>query len=85
MMSEALRSAIASIASRRRSIRSVRQSLASSTAERMQVALVLLELGLEALEQRERVGGGAREAREDPVLVERRTLRAEALTTSCRA
>jgi hypothetical protein len=46
-----------------------------------QVALVLLELRLEALEEREGVGGRAREAREDAVLVERRTLRAEALTT----
>ena len=34
------------------------------------IALVLLELRLEALEQRERVGGAAREACEDAVLIE---------------
>ena len=35
-----------------------------------QVALVLLELGLEALEQRERIGGGAGEARQHAILIE---------------
>ncbi len=35
-----------------------------------QVALVLLELGLEALEQREGIGGAAGESREDLVVVE---------------
>ena len=35
-----------------------------------QVALVLLELGLEALEQREGIGGGAGEAGEDLVVVQ---------------
>src|SRR5262245_21471741 len=35
-----------------------------------EVALVLVELGLEALEQGERVGGAAREAGEDAILVE---------------
>jgi hypothetical protein len=34
------------------------------------IALVLLELRLEALEEREGVGGGAGESREDAVLVE---------------
>jgi hypothetical protein len=50
------------MASSRRSTRSVRQSLASST-RRAAGALMLLELGLEALEQRERVGRGAGESR----------------------
>ena len=67
---ELLRSATGSIASRRRRKRSVRQSLASSMAERSQVALVFLELGLEALEQREGVGGAAGEAGEDLVVVQ---------------
>jgi hypothetical protein len=35
-----------------------------------QVALVLFELGLEALEQRERIGGGAGKAREHLVAVQ---------------
>ena len=62
-------SATASSASSRRSTRSVRQSLASSTAARGEVAAVLLELRLEPLEEREGVGGGAREAGQDPVVV----------------
>ena len=44
----------------------VRQSLASSTAARREVAAVLLELRLEPLEERERVGRGAGEARPGP-------------------
>ena len=36
----------------------------------LQLALVLVELGLEALEQRERVGGRAREAGEHAVVVQ---------------
>jgi hypothetical protein len=51
-------------------MRSVRQSLASSTALAQQVALVLFQLGLEALEQREGVGRAAGEAGQDLLLVE---------------
>ena len=70
MMSDALRSATASIASSRRRMRSERQSFASSTAERARLALVLLELRLEALEQRERVGGRPGKAGEHAIVVE---------------
>ena len=70
MISEASRSATASMASSRRSTRSVRQSLVSSMAARSQVALVLLELGLEALEQREGVGRGAGKAGQHLVAVQ---------------
>ena len=70
MISEASRSATASIASRRRSTRSVRQSLVELDRGAQQMALVLLELGLEALEQREGVGGGAGEAGQHAVVVE---------------
>ena len=48
----------------------VRQSLASSTAARGEVAAVLLQLGLEALEQREGVGGGAGEAGQHAAVVQ---------------
>jgi len=51
MMSEDSRSAIASIASRRRSMRSVRQSLGELHGGAQQVPLVLVELRLEALEE----------------------------------
>jgi hypothetical protein len=47
-----------------------------------QIALVLVELRLEALEQRERIGRAAGEAGENAVVVQRRTLRALALTTT---
>ena len=70
MISEVSRSATASIASSRRSTRSVRQSLVSSIGGAHQVALVLFELGLEALEQREGVGGGAGKAGQHLVVVE---------------
>ena len=60
MISEVSLSATASSASSLPRRRSVRQSLASSTAARVQLA-VLLELGLEQLEQREGIGGGAGE------------------------
>jgi hypothetical protein len=48
---------------------SVRQSLASSTAA-VEVAGVLLQLGLEARKEREGVGGGAGKPGQDLVLVE---------------
>ena len=35
-----------------------------------QIALMLVELGVEPLEQRERVGGGTREARENPIVMQ---------------
>ena len=82
MISDAVRSATASIASSRRSTRSERQSFASSTAERVEMALVLVELAFEALEQRERVGGRAGEAGQHAILMSRRTLRAVAFTTT---
>jgi hypothetical protein len=44
--------------------------LASSTAARGQIAAMLLELGLELGEERERVGRRAREAREHAVVVD---------------
>ena len=56
-------SASSSTASRRRSTRSLRQSWASSTAALHQLAARLLELRLEAVEERQRVGRAAREAR----------------------
>ena len=59
----------------------MRQSLASSIAERTQVALVLLELGLEALEQGEGVGGRAGEAGQHLVVVQAAHLARVALTT----
>src|SRR5881396_1054780 len=62
-MNECSRSATARSASSRRSTRSVRQSLASSTA-------VLGELGLEPGEERERVGGRAGESGHDTAVVE---------------
>ena len=65
-----MRSATISIASSRRSRRSVRQSRASSTADALEVAAVLFELGFEAREEREGVGGGAGEAGQDRVVVE---------------
>ena len=59
----------------------MRQSLASSTAARAVVA-VLLELGLEQFEQRERVGRRAGEAGQHVAFVpSRRTLRALAFIT----
>ena len=70
MISECSLSATASIASRRRRMRSVRQSLAQLHRRAHQVALVLVELRLEALEQREGIGGAAGEAGEDAVLVQ---------------
>ena len=63
-------SATISIASSRRSRRSLRQSFASSTADAFEVAAVLLELRLEPREQREGVGGGPGKARQDRVVVE---------------
>jgi hypothetical protein len=50
-----------------------------------QVALVLLELGLEAFEQREGVGCGAGKAGQYLSRCSLRTLRALALTTMCPA
>ena len=52
-------------ASRLRRYLSVRQSLASSTAARMQLAIILLELPFQPLEQGEGVGGRAGEAADD--------------------
>ena len=61
-------------------MRSVRQSLASSIGGARQIALVLLELGLEALEQGEGVGRAAGETRRAPCRrSRRRTLRRVAL------
>jgi len=70
MMSEVSRSATASIASRRRSTRSVRQSLASSTAERSRLPWCFFQLGLETLEQSEGVGCAAGESGQDTVVVQ---------------
>ncbi len=50
-------------------MRSVRQSFASSIAARMRLPC-FVELRLEVLEQRERVGGAAREAREHLAVVQ---------------
>ena len=63
-------SSTTSIASRRRRMRSLRQSLASSTADALEIAAILLELRLEAREQRERIGGRAGEAGQDAIVVE---------------
>ena len=51
-------------------MRSVRQSLASSTALAQQMPGVLVELGLEALEQGEGVGGAAGESGQDLFLIQ---------------
>ncbi len=76
MISEVSLSATASSASSLPRRRSVRQSLASSTAARMQLA-VLLELGFEQFEQGEGIGRGAGETGQHlAVAPSRRTLRA---------
>ena len=59
-----------SIASSRRSRRSVRQSFASSTADRSRLPRYCSSLDFEAGEQRERVGRRAGESGEDPIVVE---------------
>ena len=59
-----------SIASRRRSMRSLRQSFASSTADRFEIAAVLLELRLESREQGKRICGGTGEPGQDAVVVQ---------------
>ena len=51
-------------------MRSVRQSFASSTAERSRLPRILFELRLETREQRERVGRRPGETRQDAVVVE---------------
>ena len=71
-------SATISMASRRRSTRSVRQSRVSSTAARIRLPWCF-ELGLEALLQREGVGGGAGEAGQDLVVVQAADLARRAL------
>ncbi len=77
-------SATISIASSRRSARSVRQSFASSTAERSRLPRILFELRLEAREQRERIGGRSREADQHLVVVQATNL-ARALLDDGRA
>ena len=74
MMNPCSRSVTASSASRRRSTRSLRQSFASSTAARGRLSGIPLELLLELLEQRERVGGGAGEARQQLAAAQRADL-----------
>ena len=59
-----------SIASSRRRMRSVRQSLASSTAERSRLPRYCSSFDFEPREQRERVGRRAGEPGEDAVVVE---------------
>ena len=51
-------------------MRSVRQSLASSTADRSRLPRYCSSFGLESREQRERVGGRAGKAGQDPVVIE---------------
>ena len=79
MIREVAWSATTSSASRRRSIRSVRQSLASSTAARVRLPLCFSSLAFEALEQREGVGGAAGETGEHLVLIEAANLAGIAL------
>ncbi len=64
------RLAATSSASRRRRTRSVRQSLASSTAARVRLPLYCSQLALELVEQGEGVGAGAGEAGEDLAVVQ---------------
>ena len=58
------------MASRRRSARSVRQSLASSTAERSRLPRYCSSFDFEAREQRERIGRRPGKAGEDAVVIE---------------
>ena len=76
----ASRSATISIASSRRSTRSVRQSC-QLHRRALEVAAVLLELRLESREEGEGVGGGAGEAGQDPAVVEPPDLAAPGFTT----
>ena len=68
--SDAERSATASIASRRRKHAVRSPILRELDGGAHEVALVLFELGLEPLEQRERVRRGARESREHAIVIQ---------------
>ena len=79
-------SATTSSASSRRRARSVRQSLASSTAAREQVPSEVLELAFESLKQGEGVGGGAGEPGDHLAVVQPAELLAGGgFRTCCRA